>query len=454
MNHWAKDAIFYHIYPLGFCDAPTCNDFSSPACPRLDKILTWADHILSLNANALYLGPLFESTSHGYDTVDYFNVDRRLGDNRTLAYLVSQFHQRGVRVILDGVFNHTGRDFWAFRDVKEKGASSPFCTWFSGLRFDQSTPYHDPFTYDTWNGHYNLVKLNLSNPAVKAHLFKAVETWITQFDIDGLRLDAADCIDGQFLAELAQFCRRIKPDFWLMGEVVHGDYRRWANPAALDSVTNYECYKGLYSSHNDVNYFEIAYSLNRQFGEEGLYRGLDLYAFADNHDVNRLASMLKKPGHLYPLYVLLFSMPGIPSVYYGSEFGIEGKKNGTDAPLRPSLELAAMVSGSPHPDLLPAIRRLAGLRRQLAPLRHGDYHQLHVSHEQFAFSRQAADTSVLVAVNAADSPVKLALNLPSIQQPYLWDVLNQEKVAVNAGKIELVLNPCWARILTGFSASD
>jgi glycosidase len=223
-----------------------------------------------------------------------------------------------MRLILDGVFNHVGRDFWAFRDVLSAREQSVYREWFAGLKFGESSPYHDPFTYEGWNGHYSLVKLNLHHPAVVQHLFDAVSLWVEEFNIDGLRLDAADSIDIEFLRKLADFCQNLRPDFWLMGEVVHGDYRHWANDQALDSVTNYECYKGLYSSHVDRNYFEIGYSLNRQFGPDGLYRHLPLYNFVDNHDVNRVMSYLKNPAHLYPLYCLLFTMPGIPSIYYGS----------------------------------------------------------------------------------------------------------------------------------------
>ena len=218
--------------------------------------------------NALYLGPVLESTAHGYDTADYFQVDRRLGNNETLSRLSILLHQKGIRLILDGVFHHVGRDFWAFRDVLARREQSAYGDWFHGLDFRQRSPYNDPFAYESWRGHYNLVKLNLHNPSVKAHLFQAVEMWIREFAIDGLRLDAADCLDPDFLKELSGFCKSLRSDFWLMGEVIHGDYRKWVNAETLDSVTNYECYKGLYSCHVDKNYFEIAYALKRQFGEE------------------------------------------------------------------------------------------------------------------------------------------------------------------------------------------
>jgi cyclomaltodextrinase / maltogenic alpha-amylase / neopullulanase len=274
--------------------------------------------------------------------------------------------------------------------------------------------------------------------------------WVHEFAIDGLRLDVADCLDLDFLKELAAFCRRLRPDFWLLGEAVHGDYRKWANASMLDSVTNYECYKGLYSSHVDRNYFEIAYALNRQFGEGGLYRQLPLYNFADNHDVNRVASNLKNPAHVYPLYCLLLTMPGVPSIYYGSEWGLEGRKeNGSDQALRPRLDLALAAQTSPQPNLARVIAQLAQIRHNSPALRYGDYRQLLVSHEQLAFARQTAEECVVVLVNAADKPAAFDVPLPVNGGCQLIDQLNPDEtfqVVGNKARLESV-RPHWARIL-------
>ncbi len=448
MPTWAQDAIFYHIYPLGLCGAPACNDFHSDPVPRLLKIEGWIPHLLSLGVNALYLGPLFESSSHGYDTADYFRVDRRLGDTAALARLSASLHQQGVRLVLDGVFNHVGRDFWAFKDVLANGPRSPYAGWFAQLDFSSRSPYGDPFSYQGWNGHYSLVKLNLSNAEVREHLFSAVSQWVSEYDIDGLRLDAADVIDHDFLRALAAHCRRLKADFFLLGEVVHGDYRQWANPAELDSVTNYEVYKGLYSSLNDRNYFEIAYSLKRQFASGGLYADLPLYNFADNHDVNRVASLLHNPAHLYPLYALLFSMPGVPSLYYGSEFGLPGVKDRGDHALRPAIELPDLAARPMQPGLLPAIQRLAGTRQRLPALRRGTYRELLVDHTSLVFLRQRHEQSVLVALNAASQPRELSLRLPDISATSFLDVLNDDQsFSLLDGELRLTVPPAWARIL-------
>lgn len=447
MAHWATESVFYHIYPLALCGAPTHNDFSSAPVPRLESLQGWLSHLQGLEVNALYLGPLLESSTHGYDTADYFHLDRRLGSNDTLKRLVQALHSRGIRVILDGVFNHVGRSFWAFRDLLEHGEASAYRGWFRGLHFGQRNPHGDPFTYDTWNGHGSLVCLNLSNPEVREHLFGAVEMWIREFEIDGLRLDTADCLDLGFQQALAAHCRRLRPDFWLLGEVVHGDYRRWANPETLDSVTNYQCYKGLYSSHVDRNYHELAYTLNRQFGEHGIYRGLPLYNFVDNHDVNRVASNLTEPAHLYPLYCLLFTMPGVPSIYYGSEWGIAGRRTATsDRALRPQLDPTQTM---PHPDLARAIARLAHLRRRSPALCHGSYRQLHVAHEQFAFARQVPGQCIIVAVNAACHALPIDISIPTPGARRLVDLLNEgDTFPVRHGRAYIdKLWPRWGRIM-------
>ncbi len=454
-NHhanWIDQAVFYHIYPLGLTGAPDHNDFSLPPVQRLDQLLPWLDHIQSLGANAIYLGPVFQSTSHGYDTADYYQVDRRLGDNAALTRFSQAAHDRGLRLVLDAVFNHVGRDFWAFKDVQNYGPQSAYADWFHNLRFDGQSPKGDPFQYEAWQDHYSLVKLDLSHPHVRAHLFDAVGSWMDQFGIDGLRLDAADCLDFDFMRALHQFTRARRTDFWLMGEVIHGDYRQWANVETLDSVTNYSAYKGLYSSLADANYFEIAYTLNQQFGEGGIYQGQQFYNFVDNHDVDRAASKLRNPALLYPLYILLFTMPGIPSVYYGSEWGIEGVKTAwSDAALRPALDLAKMMTISSQQDLPRVISRLAAIRNALAPLQNGAYQQLHVDHQQLAFLRQMGDQWVLVALNSAPETVSLRLPLP-FEAGSLSDRLNSEEVSCNfsQGSVTISLPSCWGRIMQIF----
>jgi glycosidase len=416
---------------------------------RLEKLLPWLDHARELGATALLLGPVMESGSHGYDVVDYFQVDRRLGERSTMARMAAEARGRGLRLVMDGVFHHVGRDFWAFRDVREKGRESRFIDWFH-LDFNGSSPFNDPFSYKAWNGCYDLVKLNLSNPEVRDHLFEAVAAWVREYQIDGLRLDAADHLDMEFMRDLGGWCRRLKPDFWLMGEVVKGPYSPWLEDGGLDSVTNYECYKGLYSSHNDGNYHEIAYSLRRQYGEYGPSGAASLYTFVDNHDVDRVASRLDNPAYLYPLYCLLFTIPGSPAIYYGSEFGLQGVKFRLhDWPLRPALNLSQLRGNPRFSDLFRAITRLASLRTKLPALRRGDFRQIFLSHRRLIFSRRTPDQWVIVAVSAEREMMEQEVILPEPINGRLVDLLNPgQQFEIKEGKAKRVpLWPYWPRVM-------
>jgi cyclomaltodextrinase len=447
---WARDAVFYHVHPLGMCGAPPHNDGDGTSAPRLARLHAWIPHWHALGVTALYLGPVFESSTHGYDTADYFRVDRRLGDDDTLAALVAACHATGIRVVLDAVFHHVGRAFWAFRDLRDRGPASPHRAWFAGVDFGRRSPLDDAFSYDTWHGHDELVKLALGHRPVRDHLLSAVRHWIERYDVDGLRLDVAESVAPDFLRELAASCRALRPDLWLLGEVIHGDYTHWANAETLDSVTNYEAYKGLYSSHNDRNYFEIAHSLERQFGPRGIYRGLPLYAFADNHDVTRIASRLRDPTHLYPLHVLLFTMPGVPAIYYGSEWGVPGaKRPDGDRNLRPALEGPHPPPDARHPELADTIGRLARLRHAMPALRRGDYRTLHIASEQLAFARIAAGETAIVVVNASHAPAVVPMPVATWRGRRLVDRLDPAAPVLVAGdRLDLEVPPCWGRVLT------
>jgi glycosidase len=447
-----SDTIFYHLYPLGFCGAPRRNDFSSPPGPGLRSLAAHIPHLRDLGINALYIGPLFESSSHGYDTVDYFWVDRRLGNNGDLKALVRACHGAGIAVILDAVFNHSGRDFFAFKDIQLRREASPYRDWYAGMDFSKPNDRGDSFSYGCWAGHSDLVKFNGGNPGVRDHLLGAAEFWIREFDIDGLRLDAAADLLPGFMDSLSQRCKEIKPGFWLLGEVVAGDYRHWARKGRLDSVTNYELYKGLWSSFNDRNFFELAWTLSRQWGPEGIYRDIPLYNFTDNHDVDRVASSLNDKRRLFPLYGVFFCLPGIPSIYYGSEYGIAGKRGTTsDQALRPPWN-PAWASAKGEIDagaLYGTIRNLIRIRRETPSLREGSCRQLHVSPEQFAFMREHGPAQTLVAVNSAGQPA--ALWIPQgtlLSGKTRWrDLLCGEEFTASPEGLHIPLHPSWLRIL-------
>ncbi len=425
---WIDDAVFYHIYPLGFTGSPKWNEGDKTSGSRILEILDWIPHLKSMGVNAIYFGPVLESLSHGYNTSDYYKTDRRLGTAENFKNVFSELHKNGIRIVLDGVFNHVGRGFWAFNDLQHKLSASEYKDWFTNIDFSRKSPAGDDFSYEMWEGNSDLIKLNLKNPDVCEHLLGAVRMWITEFDIDGLRLDAADCVDKDFFRLLHKETKALKSDFWLMGEIIHGDYTDWANEEMLDSVTNYECWKGIYSSHNDKNYYEIAYSLNRQFGGEGIYKHLNLYNFLDNHDVNRIGSLLHDKRNLKNAYTILFTMPGIPSVYYGSEFGIEAEKtHGEDADraIRPKLNLESLLEG--NCELLNHIIKLSRIRQNSCAIKTGKYKQLFISNEMFAYVRYNDEMSSVIMLNMSDEYQRIRFTYNTIQYK---EVLNPHSSSV------------------------
>lgn len=390
---WANESVFYQIYPLGFCGAPFEND-GNPTHQIL-KVTDWIPHITKLGANAIYFSPVFESDTHGYNTRDYRIIDTRLGTNEDFAKVCTNLHDAGIKVVLDGVFNHVGRGFWAFLDVLEKKWDSPYKDWFH-ISFDGNSNYNDGLWYEGWEGNYDLVKLNLRNEEVIAHLFECIRLWIEEFDIDGLRLDVAYCLDHDFIRRLRSYCDSLKEDFFLLGETLHGDYNQIMNDSMLHSVTNYECYKGLHSSFNSMNLFEINHSLLRQFGPENwtLYKGKHLLSFVDNHDVTRVANILNDPGHLPLIYALCFGMPGIPCVYYGSEWGTKARKEDGDPALRACFE--APVEN----ELFDWISCLASAKKKSPALNYGSFTSILLTNKQCIFERKCDSERVLVAINA------------------------------------------------------
>lgn len=395
---WAYNSVFYQIYPIGFCGAPTQND--GECVPRIRKLLDWSGYLQELGVDSILLNPIFESDSHGYDTRDFKKIDCRLGTNDDFASVCKDLHAHGVKIVLDGVFNHVGRGFWAFKDVQEKKRDSPYKDWFH-INFDGNSNYNDGFWYEGWEGHFELVKLNLQNPVVADYLLECVKYWVDTFDIDGLRLDVAYSLDHGFMQRLRSYVEELKDGFVLIGEVLFGDYNLIVNERMLHSCTNYECYKGIYSSFNSMNLFEIAHSLHRQFGPDPwcIYRGKHLVTFVDNHDVTRLASILTNDKHIPLAYGLLFGMPGIPCLYYGSEWGQPGEKApDNDYALRPCFE-------TPMPnELTEYIKQLIRIRQNSDALCNGSYKNIIIQNHQLVFERCSDTERIIVAINAADTP--------------------------------------------------
>ncbi len=395
---WAYESVFYQIYPLGFCGAPFEND--GVLTSRILKVIDWIPHMQKLGVNAIYFSPVFESDTHGYNTRDYTKIDCRLGTNEDFKTVCDALHTAGIKVVLDGVFNHVGRGFWAFQDVLRNRENSRYKDWFARIAFDGNSNYNDGLWYEGWEGNYDLVKLNLRNEEVIQHILSCVQGWVDEFDIDGLRLDVCYCLDKDFLKRLRSFANQVKPDFFLLGELLHGDYNQFVNDDMCHSATNYECYKGLFSSFNSMNMFEIVHSLLRQFGPENwtLYKGKHLLSFVDNHDVSRIASNLTNEKHLPLIYAMAFGMPGIPCVYYGSEWGAKANKSEGDPALR------ACFDAPIENELTAWISKLAHAKRESKALNYGAFKSLVLTNRQCIFERECEGERVLVAINADEAP--------------------------------------------------
>lgn len=426
---WYDEAIFYHIYPLGLCGAEKQNTYSE-VHSRLKGLDCWIEHAASLNCNAIYIGPLFESVGHGYETTDYKKVDSRLGTNDDLKDFVKKCHEKQIRVVLDGVFNHTGRDFFAFKDIKQNRENSRYKDWYCNVDFSSNNEYNDGFSYANWGGYNLLAKLNLQNIEVKDYICGVIEFWVNEFDIDGIRLDAADVLDFDFMRQMRKIANKIKPEFWLMGEVIHGDYIRWVNDEMLHSVTNYHLHKALYSGHNDHNYFEIAHTVKRLY-EMGNGK-MQLYNFTDNHDVERIYTKLANKAHYTPVHILEYTLPGIPSIYYGSEFGIEGRKeHGSDDSLRPCLDYNDFKNAYDANPCTKLISALGKIRKSVKALSYGDYKELLLTNRQYAFLRSYNGEDAIVAVNNDDACQNVSICNINCENEYIGLLSGQIKRAEN-----------------------
>ena len=432
---WYDEAVFYHIYPLGLTGSPKQNTYGETV-HRLNTILPWISHIKNIGCNAIYIGPLFESVGHGYETTDYKKLDSRLGTNEDLTNFVAECHRQGIRVILDGVFNHTGRDFFAFKDIRENRENSKYKDWYCNVNFWGNNSFGDGFSYDNWGGHDLLAKLNQHNGQVRDYICDVIRFWVKEFDIDGIRLDAADVIDFGYMSAIRNVANEVKDDFWLMGEVIHGDYSRWANDGTLHSVTNYMLHKALYSGHNDRNYFEIAHTIKYVTNMTG--GKLKLYTFVDNHDVERIYTKLNNKAHYVPVHVMLYTLPGIPSVYYGSEFGIEGKKeHNSDDSLRPQLNIDDYKDAVKTNECTRLISALGKIRQNTPALCYGEYKELLLRNTCFAYERAYEGKSIIVTVNNGEGVAEMHLPCGNVKE--FTGALSGEKLTVKDGFIDVQL---------------
>jgi glycosidase len=399
---WAYENVFYQIYPMGFFGVNPVNNGEKSS--KILEFCEYIPHLLDLGVDAVYFSPLFESDSHGYDTRDFYKIDNRLGSNDDLKKVTQKLYENNIKIVLDGVFNHVGRGFFAFRDVLINRENSAYKDWFY-IDFHGNSPYNDGLYYEGWEGHFELVKLRLDNEDVINHIFNAIRMWKEEFNISGLRLDVAYLLSESFLKRLRSFANELGEDFILIGEVLFGDYNRFVNNEMLHSCTNYEVYKGIHSSINSKNMYEISYSLNRQFGGENwsLYNNLHLMTFLDNHDVSRISSILTDDRFIKAAYGLLFTIPGIPCIYYGSEWGIKGRKEDGDLSLRPCIKSPV------NNEISEFVKKLISIRKEHKAFSYGSYKNITIKNEYLVFSRIFEEEEILVFINAIDSEVNVNL---------------------------------------------
>jgi glycosidase len=397
---WSDHAMWWHAHPLGLLGAePAALPGDAEAVPRLRRLEPWLDHLVALGLNGLLLGPVFASETHGYDTVDHFRVDPRLGTEDDLVALIEAARSRGVHVLLDGVFNHVGRGFAPFADVAARGAASPYARWFKRADGD----------FAVFEGHGRLVELDHSEPAVGGYVAGVMEHWLER-GIAGWRLDAAYAVGPRAWAPVVERVRARFPEAWLVGEVIHGDYAAYVAEGGLDSVTQYELWKAIWSALNDANLFELAWALDRH---DALLERFAPLTFVGNHDVTRIASRLRDERHLAHALVILFTVGGVPAVYAGDEHALRGVKEereGGDDAIRPAFPDDPAALGADG-DALRLHRELIGLRRRHPWLVRARTEVTALTNTAMAYvlGNGDRDGALAVALNVADAPARVAV---------------------------------------------
>lgn len=381
MSAWTEHVIWWQVYPLGFVGAFPADRPPGPDEHRLRRLVDWFDHAIELGASGVALGPIFAARSHGYDTTDHYRIDPRLGDDTDFEHLVAEARRRGLRILLDGVFNHVGADF--------AGPAS----WRSG---------------GTFEGHSELAALDHDNPEVADYVVEVMSHWLDR-GADGWRLDAAYAVPQRFWARVLPRVRERHPDAWFVGELIHGDYAAVVDRAGFDSATQYELWKAIWSSLNDANFFELDWALQRHSAWLESYVPL---TFIGNHDVTRIASRIERPEHLAHALVILLTIGGVPSIYAGDEFGFQAVKEeryGGDDAVRPEFGSPPLQLDSAGIRVWELHQYLVGLRRRHPWLHRATTTAVKLANKHYVFQCRHGDEQLVVALNVDDEPLDLAV---------------------------------------------
>ncbi|PZE23900.1 MULTISPECIES: alpha-amylase family protein [unclassified Curtobacterium] len=413
MTSWVEHALWWHVYPLGFVgadirppEAPAPSARERPVEHRLGRLEAWLDHVVDLGLNGIALGPVFASSTHGYDTLDHFRVDPRLGDEDDLLRLVATAHDRGVRVLLDGVFNHVGRAHPAFRALEEDGPAAPTAGLFR-VRWDGWRP-GDRVDADVFEGHDQLVALDHGSSATVDLVVDVMTHWLDR-GVDGWRLDAAYAVPPAFWAAVLPRVRERHPDAWFSGEVIHGDAAAVVRASTMDSVTQYELWQGIWHGIADGNCHELAHAIRRH---DALLSTFVPSTFVGNHDVTRITSAVG-PRHLPHALAVLFTVAGVPSVYAGDEYAFRGVKEarvGGDDAVRPAFPPVPPAPADLDPEGRDAFRThqaLVAVRRRHPWLHRAHTDIVHLENTAIVLRTAIGTDAVVTALNIGDEAVSL-----------------------------------------------
>ncbi|WIM89007.1 alpha-amylase family protein [Candidatus Mycobacterium wuenschmannii] len=392
---WVEHVVWWHVYPLGFVGAFPSDAPPGPGEHRLRRVAEWLDHAIALGASGVALGPIFASRTHGYDTSDHYRIDPRLGDDADFDYLISEARRRGLRVLLDGVFNHVGTDFVKYREAPNDAAAAG---WFRG----RAGRFH------TFEGHEGLLTLNHDNPDVVSHTVDVMNHWLAR-GADGWRLDAAYAVPQQFWTSVLPKVRETHPDAWFVGELIHGDYAAVVRETGFDSATQYELWKAIWSGLNDGNFFELDHALQRHNDFRETFAPL---TFIGNHDVTRIASQIERPEHLAHALVVLMTVGGVPSIYAGDEFGYRGVKEerfGGDDAVRPEFGSPPARLDERGAQIWSLHQYLVGLRRRHPWLYGASTSAVRLDNKQYVYESRNGDSALVVALNIDDKPLRVRL---------------------------------------------
>ena len=451
---WAKTAIVYHIYPLGFFGAPKYGKDESGKVDRLLEIRNFYNHFKNLGVNVIQFGPLFESVSHGYDTIDYMKIDHRLGTNDLFEQITTELHNMNIRVIIDGVFNHVSREFSSFKDIQAYKEKSRQLNWHF-VDFTRDNPYKDGFDYQNWEGYYELVKLNLNEKDVRDYIFSVSNYWLKEIGIDGWRLDVAYLISTNFWREFRQASKKTKPDCILIGEMIHGPYDKWIGPELLDVGTGYQVYKSIWSAINSNNMYELKAILERSFHQEwGLFKDITLLNFLGNHDCMRIRSILRDDRYLFPAFLFLLTTNGIPKIYYGDEIGLKGvKTEQSDEEIRRPMPRSSDEWPSMGKEIFRNIQKLIQIRHINHAITHGDLTPVYADKNILAFIRRSTKQTLLIIINTNFEKTEKTIPLwnQNLDGKKFIELLEQggdKAYFVRNNQLHISdLYPCWGRIL-------